>query len=291
MKSKYFEGPRGRIHYLHSSPNGHHKPLLHFAHATGFNAFTYRSLLERLSTTYEVYAIDLRGHGQNYCQADPKKFKNWQVYSEDLYDFLKSFNKPWILSGHSLGSLVSLSIAAKYPDLVKGMILCEPVILAPYQNSFFRIIKMLGLGHHLGLAIQAKNRRYVWESKEQVFKAYKNRGAFASWPDQFLCDYIEGGVVKDPNNQSFKLACHPEWESRSFALTSTSTWKYFKKIYCPISLLYGEQKSTISPVVAKKIKKLFPQFNLIKYDQASHFLPMEFPDQFVNDLEKFLECI
>ena len=38
-------------------------PLLHFTHATGFNAETYRGLLTPLQGRFHVAAADMRGHG------------------------------------------------------------------------------------------------------------------------------------------------------------------------------------------------------------------------------------
>jgi len=64
-------------------------PALHFAHATGFNAETYRTLLQPLAGRFHIYAADLRGHGFTTLPADPAAFKGWQSYGEDLARFLR----------------------------------------------------------------------------------------------------------------------------------------------------------------------------------------------------------
>ena len=51
----------GEIAALSWSEAGSEAPLLHFAHATGFNAHTYRRLLEPLSKRFRIAASDARG--------------------------------------------------------------------------------------------------------------------------------------------------------------------------------------------------------------------------------------
>jgi pimeloyl-ACP methyl ester carboxylesterase len=52
--------PDGDVSCLEWPGNG---TPLHFAHATGFNAETYRSLLQPLAETFHIFAGDARGHG------------------------------------------------------------------------------------------------------------------------------------------------------------------------------------------------------------------------------------
>src|SRR5262245_51640214 len=57
---------------------------VHFAHANGFNALTYRALLEPLTREMRVYASDLRGHGQTTLAANPKGMTSWLIYRDDI---------------------------------------------------------------------------------------------------------------------------------------------------------------------------------------------------------------
>ena len=51
-------------------------PALHFAHANGFNALTYRLLLGQLCGGFRIYATDLRGHGHTTLAANPKGMRS-----------------------------------------------------------------------------------------------------------------------------------------------------------------------------------------------------------------------
>ena len=50
----------GEVSYLEWENSG---PALHFAHANGFNAETYRRLLQPLASLFHIFALDMRGHG------------------------------------------------------------------------------------------------------------------------------------------------------------------------------------------------------------------------------------
>ena len=103
---------------------------VHFAHATGFNAETYRGLLDDLHASLDVYLMDARGHGRSTAVADPKRLRSWRPYREDLEAFVETLRQPLVLAGHSMGATVSLELAAARPNLVKGLVLIDPVIIA-----------------------------------------------------------------------------------------------------------------------------------------------------------------
>jgi non-heme chloroperoxidase len=68
-----------------------------------------------------LLAVTLRGWG------DSEKTGPYTIesYSNDLIQFLESKNiVQCVLCGHSMGTLISTLIAAKKPNLVKGLILC-----------------------------------------------------------------------------------------------------------------------------------------------------------------------
>ena len=60
------------------------RPVLHWAHANGFNGRTYDPLLSPLAAQFDVYAWDARGHGLSTFAAEPKKMTGWDIYGRDL---------------------------------------------------------------------------------------------------------------------------------------------------------------------------------------------------------------
>src|ERR1700759_4780453 len=59
-------------------------PLLHFAHATGFNAETYRGLIAPLADRFHLVASDARGHGLTTLPTKPGMARGWKIFRDDL---------------------------------------------------------------------------------------------------------------------------------------------------------------------------------------------------------------
>ena len=70
----------GDVSYLAWEEASPKAPALHFAHANGFNALTYRWLLGGLASGFRVYASDLRGHGLTTLAANPRGMQDWLIY-------------------------------------------------------------------------------------------------------------------------------------------------------------------------------------------------------------------
>src|ERR1700685_1658395 len=158
-------------------------PLLHFAHANRFNAQTYRGLLEPLAGAFRIAASDARGHGFTTLPATPGLAKGWTIFRDDLLAVLDRIAPQGaILAGHSMGATASLMAAALRPEKVRALVLVEPVFVpksvAPGDNE---------------LARRAEKRRDVFASLDEAFQLYRGRGAFTTWPDETLRDYLKGG--------------------------------------------------------------------------------------------------
>ena len=256
-------------------------PLLHFAHATGFNAETYRGLLSPLADRFHIVASDARGHGSSTLPAEPGTPRGWKIFRDDLIAVLDRIAPEGaILAGHSMGGAVSLMVAAARPDKVKALVLVEPVLI-PRAVRWRMMLAQLGLGSsEPGLAERALKRRDVFPSLEMAIAAYKGRGAFKSWPVETVADYIKGGF--EPVEGGFRLRCRPHWESEIFRSAPFGVSHFAARIRCPLTILHGEYGSTSSGSELALIKRLYPQARIVSQKGASHFLPMETP-QLVRD--------
>src|SRR6202000_2396771 len=155
--------------------------------ANGFNAQTYRGLLEPLAQSFRVVASDARGHGFTTLPTTPGLASGWTVFRDDLIAVLERLAPQGaILAGHSLGGTTSLMVAAARPDLVHALVLVEPVLVpshvAPGDSEMWE---------------RPPKRRDRFPSLDAAFEAYRGRGAFKTWPDETVRDYLEGGLVPD----------------------------------------------------------------------------------------------
>jgi pimeloyl-ACP methyl ester carboxylesterase len=90
-----------------------------FAHANGFNARTYRSLLQPLAASLRILAVDLRGHGATTLPTEIEGRNGWTEFRDDLLALLEAeAADPVVLAGHSMGGTTSLLAAAVRPGAV-----------------------------------------------------------------------------------------------------------------------------------------------------------------------------
>lgn len=106
---------------LHTSINGQGDPIvfLHTALQTGKTELEIQN--DYFKVNYQVILPDLRGHGKSLSNDFSNYFHN---SSQDLLDTLNDLNIESVhLAGCSLGGLVALHFAKRYPHRVKSLIL------------------------------------------------------------------------------------------------------------------------------------------------------------------------
>jgi pimeloyl-ACP methyl ester carboxylesterase len=239
-----------------------------FLHANGFNALTYRHLLAPFAGRWKILALDQRGHGATRLPADGAGRSGWNDLRDDLLALLAALGLHRIvLAGHSLGGTVSLLAAARAPERVRRMVLLDPVILPEDHNPAASAQSPLVQG--------ALRRRAIFPDRTSALDAYRGRGAFKTWPEAVLRDYVDGGFVDLPSGQ-VTLACAPVWEASNFASHDHDVWGALRDGACPIQILRADHESTCR---FDGMESAAGRIRLETVPGTTHFLPMEKPDR------------
>ena len=268
-------GP-GQIAALEFGPQDRAIDLI-FVHANGFNAQTYVSLLAPLAAGLRVLAIDQRGHGATPLEARPEGRRSWLDLRDDLVALLRVLDgPPVVLAGHSMGATVSLLAAAARPDAVKGLVLLDPVIMPRLMVLYAKAPWAAGsLWKKMPMVQSCLRRRAVFDDREAVVAAYTGRGAFKTWPETMLADYVEGGFV-DRDDGKVELACAPAWEASNYAAQGHDPWAAIRKVDGPVRIFKAEHGSTCRG--GDSFARRGRDVTVETVDGTSHFLPMERPD-------------
>jgi pimeloyl-ACP methyl ester carboxylesterase len=267
-------------------------------HATGFNAMTYQSMLAPLGLRARVAALDLRGHGRSSMPAKTS-FSSWNRYRDDVIEWLqREAPQGVVLGGHSMGGCVALLVASKRPDLVKGLVLADPVILSRttyFWNHVFPPVSWLL--HRSGMAARARKRRAEFTSFDAAMQSYAGKPAFKSWREPFLADYLLDGIDRadtsrtDDETQTWRLLCAPKWEAWTFGAQCNQPWTAMRKVRSkkiPIVILRPNRDSVISDKVRAELIKSNPAMMMKSVRGVSHFLPMEAPYEVRDQLSAFI---
>ena len=264
------------------------RPTLHWAHATGFHARLYQPLLNELSQHVNIFAWDMRGHGESDSSEPLKTFSSWNTYYRDLCSLLDLQDESVWLAGHSVGATVSMAAATLRPDKVKGCLLIEPVIFDRKVGWSFGLAKRLGQGHKMNMASNAARRREKFPSRQHAFDNFRSKSNFSSWSDEWLSLYVEHGFHDVASSGDVTLACQPEWESRSFAVSEHRPQKYMRRYRneMPMHIAIGEKGSTFFRKARPTLQRLIPQATLTQVKNSTHFLPMEEPEKIQQWIKK-----
>jgi pimeloyl-ACP methyl ester carboxylesterase len=243
-----------------------------FSHANGFNGRTYRTILGPLAADLRILALDLRGHGASTLPTVTEARQGWLEFRDDLLTLLGAVcEAPVVLAGHSMGGTSSLLAAAAEPARVRALALFDPVIFP---------IEAQGAGTaESPLVAGAVRRRTIFPSRQAVLEAYRGRGAFRTWSEAQLADYVEAGFRETPDGE-VTLTCTPEWEASNFRTHNYDPWKAFAESLCPIRVLRAEQASTFRLEGREaELAGLGDRVTVETVAGATHFLPMEHPER------------
>lgn len=251
-----------------------------FLHATGFNAVTYQSILEPLGPRMHVAALDMRGHGRSKLPANPKRLHSWNRFRDDVIQVLeKEARGGAILGGHSMGATVALLVAGKRPDLVRGLVLVDPVLLRRGVSRLYNIPLLNTFIRHNAMSKQALRRRRDFTSPGEAAELLRGRGAFRTWRAPFLDDYVVDGVLRTDSG-NYSLSCTPEWEAAVFNAHRYRPWAALRRLRrkrIPILLLQADKESTSPADTDQRIHAIRPDAAITKVPGTTHFVPMEKP--------------
>ena len=136
------------------------------------------------------------------------------------------------------------------------------------------------------LAKGALRRRAQFASKAEVVESYRGRGAFKTWSDTMLADYVEDGFKAE--DEGVTLTCAPAWEAANFSSPQGDVFSAFGKITVPIRILRAEEGSTFR--IDDRTPLLADNVSIETIAGSSHFLPMERPELVRATLRKAVQA-
>jgi pimeloyl-ACP methyl ester carboxylesterase len=114
------------LHVRKDQRHPHPKATVLFLHGIGNTGEAWSDVVKELPEDLHLITIDLLGFGQSQRPSWIRYSAKTQARSV-MATFLKlRIRGPVIVVGHSLGSLVAVEIAKRYPLIVHSLVLCSP---------------------------------------------------------------------------------------------------------------------------------------------------------------------
>jgi pimeloyl-ACP methyl ester carboxylesterase len=182
-------------------------PPLVLLHPNGFCAGVFDPLAQIVRREYRTIGIDLRGHGTSDA---PTTYEDcgFVAAAGDVVAMLESLGLDEVLIlGESFGGGAGILVDQLRPGLVRRLLLCEPIAMAPLGG-------LPGSGEN-HMAAAARRRRAVWADRATVRASYGSRPPLNVMEPAALDGYVRWGFRDRPDGQ-VELSCPPEVEAWFF---------------------------------------------------------------------------
>ncbi len=120
-----------RAPLLHVAGDEGEGPVVVLVHGIASSSVTFQNLVPLLEPTHRVISIDILGFGRSPAPADASYTLEEHVAA--LHRTLRSLRlrAPFVLVGHSLGSLIVARYAAEHPAALTRLVLVGPPVYGP----------------------------------------------------------------------------------------------------------------------------------------------------------------
>ncbi len=255
-------------------------------HGFGASIGHWQHNLEFLAAHHTVYGLDLVGWGGS---RKPNINYDIDLWVEQVRDFWQTFiGRPTILIGNSIGSLVALVAAARYPDMAASLVMVSlpdlsaeqeliPKPIQPLVNAIKRVILNPPLLHTLFKFVSRPNVARKWA---QI--AYAN-------PDRVTDDLID--LFLTPAREKEAPAAFVKiMQGMTSSTFSPNIRQLLPNLKIPMLLIWGTQDRMIPRQTADVLLKLNPLLELINIEAAGHCAHDELPDEVNQIVRNWLDA-
>ena len=235
--------------------------------------------IEKYSTKYNIYAVDLPGHNKS------GKLKKYTLenYFNPVYEFASSINNELKLIGHSLGASLSFLIASQLKNVNK-LVLEDP----PWYSETRREI--------------TKNKPNDEFIKSQIERYEIQRNFFISQKKVWRTSIDALRSIKEFDPDSYKkfperVAIRAIWAFHNdvniWNVEDDWIWEdaveLSKKIHCQTLLIGGNinKGALMKEDIAKKVQKNINNCTL-EFIDSGHNIRLEKPHEYYEIIDKFI---
>jgi len=266
--------PSGRLHLLDWGGDG---VTVLCVHANGYLAALWHPIALELRRDARVLALDLPGHGDS----DPSPDYRWDHLAGYVGGALEALDLgPALLVGHSLGGTTAAICAARFPSLVRAMVLADPVIL---PRVLYEHPEASASSDLYGV----KRRRREWASREEMRESLRAKLPYSRWRPEFFDLFVQEGVRE--TEAGVTLKCAPETEAEIYRQSLFfDLWPEIAHADVPAIVLRGLSKEGFASVTALELPGWLPRAEDRPLADASHHVPMECPGEVVRAARELL---
>jgi len=238
-------------------------PAILLLHGSGVSARSWTFQLQNLGHALRILAIDLPGHGES----DPIDNMTLEGYADAARGLLDALGTgPVLVAGHSLGGAVAQVLAARHPEMVRGLVLLSTCVNLPETNGFL---------HRFYRYLPASIQKVLFFStaKKILFSPSASREAILLGMEELR-------------------ACRPETILRDMAAAQAMDLQEVAQgLRVPTLILCGNRDKLTPPAFSARLRELISDSRLLIVAGAGHMLPLETPGRVSEELLEFVNSV
>lgn len=199
-------------------------------------------ITNNLKNKFKTITVDFIGHGDSDF---PINTMGVEEYTDIIYKLLLVLDiKEVIIIGHSFGGRVGIVLSAKYPEIVKKMILIDSGGIKPKQTIKQRL-------------------QVIW------YKSIKNTLKILLFNSN-LYENIMVSIRKKSGSQDYRNL--PESMKTTFVrVVSQDLTEMLEKIECPVLIIWGKNDIDTPLYMGEIMEEKIKNAGLVVLDDAGHF--------------------
>ena len=242
-------------------------PDIVFFHGWGMNSEVWQETARVLSENYRVHLIDLPGFGQNNHESC-----DYEIDSLTQM-ILPHLPEQAIIVGWSMGGLLAMNIAVKFPQRISKLILIASnaqFVASDDWPTAMRPEILDGFVKNLSEDYQQTLQRFLMlqarggDNSRETIRALKHRLYQHGEP---AAPALSGGLA---------------------LLKNTKLVNQLSDIKVPVLLLYGKLDALVPVAAAEKMAQAIPDAKLHIFQKAAHAPFISHYNEFINEVDRFL---
>ena len=268
--SRFVDVDQLRLHYLDYGGEGR-TPML-CVHGGAAHAHWFDFVAARFTRNYHVLALDLRGHGDSGW-TDPPAY-TYADYACDIDAFVARLElDQFALVGHSMGGLVSLVYASRYPGRVAKLVIVD----SRMHMSRESIGRLRDMG---------KRPPRTYASNEELISRYRLEpaGTMIAAPEvvRHVASYSGRKFPDGSWRHKFDRGLYAIFER----LDAMPCWNDIK---IPALLVKGEHSDRISSADFAQIRSRAPDVDLVEIPHSDHHVMLDNAQAFGDGVAAWLD--
>jgi len=244
------------VELFYEDTGGSGEPIL-FSHGLLWNTALFAPQVAALKDRYRCIAYDHRGQGQS---ADGEGSEiGMDLLTDDAVALIAALGLEKVhFCGLSMGGFVGMRLAARFPHLVRSLILCETSADAEPEANVPKYRRLNFAARWLGLRFVVAKVMPILFGQTSLTDASRSAEK-AAWRKQ-----LEG------NRRSI-------WRAVNGVINRAAVIDELPRISAPTMVIVGDEDVATTPAKAQRIAKAISNARLVRIPKAGHSSTVEQP--------------